>query len=112
MAQLVITAATTAASAVGKAGIGTIIAKTAASAATSFAAGAITNAIFGPRKRATEGPRIDSFSLQASTEGAGMPRFFGRARVAGQLIWASRFKQTKTTTIENTGGKGSGGSSV
>ncbi|MEM6415014.1 MAG: glycoside hydrolase/phage tail family protein [Pseudomonadota bacterium] len=112
MAQLVITAATTAASAVGKAGIGTIIAKTAASAATSYAAGAITNAIFGPRKRATEGPRIDSFSLQASTEGAGMPRVYGRARVAGQLIWASRFKETKTTTIENSGGKGSGGSSV
>ncbi|MEO0400312.1 MAG: glycoside hydrolase/phage tail family protein [Pseudomonadota bacterium] len=109
MAQLVLTTAASAAAAVGKAGIGAIIAKTAASTAAAFAANALTNAILGPRKRAVEGPRIESFSVQASTEGAGVIRVYGRARVAGQLIWASRFKETTNVTTETTGGKGGGG---
>lgn len=102
MAQLVLSAA----SAVGKAGIGTIIARTVASTAASYAAGAAERLIFSPRKRTVEGPRLDSFTIQASTEGAGITRVYGRARVAGQLIWAANFRETLAETTESSGGKG------
>ncbi|MGF1545145.1 MAG: glycoside hydrolase TIM-barrel-like domain-containing protein [Parvularculaceae bacterium] len=106
MAQLVLTAASNAAANIGKIGIGKALARTAASTAASFAASAATNALFGPRRRAVEGPRLESYSLQASTEGAGLARVWGRARLAGQLIWAARFKETVVETSENVGGKG------
>ena len=102
MAQLILSAA----SAVGRAGLGTILARTVASTAAAYAAGAAERLIFGPRKRTVEGPRLDSFTLQSSTEGAGVTRVFGRARVAGQLIWAANFKETVAETTESSGGKG------
>lgn len=102
MAQLILSAA----SAVGKAGIGTILARTVASTAASYAAGLAERLIFGPRKRTVEGPRLQSFSIQSSTEGAGVTRVFGRARVAGQLIWAANFRETLAETTESSGGKG------
>ena len=54
------------------------------------------------------GPRLSDVNIQASTEGAPIPRVFGRMRVAGQLIWATKFRETETTT-ETGGGKGFGG---
>ena len=66
MAQLILSAA----SAAGRAGIGTILARTVASTATSYAAGAAERLIFGPRKRTVEGPRLESFTIQASTSGS------------------------------------------
>ncbi|HVT24435.1 MAG TPA: glycoside hydrolase/phage tail family protein [Rhizomicrobium sp.] len=57
-----------------------------------------------------QGPRLSDINVQSSTEGAPIPRVFGRIRVAGQLIWASKFKETATTT--NTGGGKGFGSSV
>jgi hypothetical protein len=44
------------------------------------------------------GPRLSDTNIQASTEGAPIPRLYGRTRAAGQLIWASRFKETQSTT--------------
>src|SRR5262249_18285473 len=38
--------------------------------------------------------------------GAPIPCVFGRVRVAGQMIWATRFKETTVTTAESSGGKG------
>ncbi|OFW98701.1 MAG: hypothetical protein A3E78_12730 [Alphaproteobacteria bacterium RIFCSPHIGHO2_12_FULL_63_12] len=102
MAQLILSAA----AAAGRAGIGTILARTVASTAASYVAGAAERLIFGPRKRTVEGPRLDSFTIQSSTEGAGVTRVWGRARVAGQLIWAANFKETVAETTESSGGKG------
>lgn len=52
------------------------------------------------------GPRLSDVSITASTEGVAIPRVFGRMRLAGQLIWATRFKETAATTSTRTGGKG------
>jgi len=106
MAQLLLTAASGIGAAVSKAGIGAFLARTVATTAASFVAGYVDRAIFGPRKRKVEGPRLDGFQVQASQEGASVLRVFGRARVAGQLIWAANFKETVSETTESTGGKG------
>jgi hypothetical protein len=58
-----------------------------------------------------QGPRLSGINIQSSTEGAPIPRVFGRMRVAGQLIWATNFKETSNTATTHVGGKG-GGSSV
>jgi len=52
------------------------------------------------------GSRLSDTDLQTSTEGAPIPRLFGRMRVAGQVLWASRFKESSATS----GGKGMGAS--
>jgi GTA TIM-barrel-like domain/Putative phage tail protein len=106
MAQLFLTVASGAAAAVSRAGIGAFIARTAATTAASFAAGYVDRLIFGPAKRKVEGPRLESFQVQASQEGAPVLRVFGRARIAGQLIWAANFKETTSETVETSGGKG------
>ncbi|MEN0652563.1 MULTISPECIES: baseplate multidomain protein megatron [Hyphobacterium] len=51
-----------------------------------------------------EGPRLPDLRLQASTEGAPIPRLYGRARIAGQVIWAARY--TETATKDRAGSKG------
>jgi hypothetical protein len=90
MAQLALTAATS-------------IGRTLASTAASYAAGVADRLIFGPKKRKVVGPRLDTFQIQASTEGAPILRVFGRARVAGEIIWAANFKETVSTTTESSG---------
>lgn len=106
MAQLVLSAASSAVSAIGSAGIGAAVARTVATTAASFAASSLERLIFGPQKRSVEGPRLESFTVQASTEGASVLRVYGRARVAGQIIWAANFKETVSETTEQSGGKG------
>lgn len=101
MAQLILTAAT----GIGG-GVGGFLVRTVATTAAAYAAGYVDRLIFGPRKRAVEGPRLESFKVQASQEGAGVPRVFGRGRIAGQLIWAANFKETTSETTESSGGKG------
>ncbi|MEM9600562.1 MAG: glycoside hydrolase TIM-barrel-like domain-containing protein, partial [Pseudomonadota bacterium] len=56
--------------------------------------------------RVFEGPRLDSFHLQTSRDGAPMARVFGRARLAGQVIWASQVREIASE--ESVGGKGGG----
>ena len=56
------------------------------------------------------GSRLSDINVQASTEGAPVPRVYGRLRVAGQLLWASRFKESTTTAT--TGGKGAATAAV
>jgi len=53
-----------------------------------------------------EGPRLSSFQLQTSRDGAPMPRVFGRVRLAGQVTWASHIRESSTETP--IGGKGGG----
>jgi len=52
------------------------------------------------------GPRLSDVNIQASTEGAAIPRLFGRMRAAGQLLWATQYKETAVTTSTGEGGKG------
>ena len=107
MAQLLLTAAQGASGAAAKGGIGAFLARTVATTAASYAAGYADRLIFGPRKRKLEGPRLNGFQVQASQEGASILRVFGRARIAGQLIWAANFKETTSQSTEESGGKGS-----
>ena len=54
-----------------------------------------------------EGTRLDSLRITSSTEGAVIPRLFGRMRIGGNIIWATDFREEVNTTSQG-GGKGSG----
>ncbi len=41
-----------------------------------------------------EGPRLKELHVQASSPGAFVPRVWGAARLGGQVIWATRFRET------------------
>ncbi|HEX3484095.1 MAG TPA: glycoside hydrolase TIM-barrel-like domain-containing protein, partial [Micropepsaceae bacterium] len=75
---------------------------------------AIDNALFASNNRNTrESPRLADTAIQASSEGAAIPVVYGRVRVAGEIIWATRFKETAVTTSQSAGGgKGGGGTTV
>ncbi|MFS8039213.1 glycoside hydrolase TIM-barrel-like domain-containing protein [Xanthobacter sp. AM11] len=60
----------------------------------------------GGRTRRTEGPRLTDLDVTASTEGAALPRLYGRARLAGQVIWATRLKEVRKEETQSLGGKG------
>ncbi|PPB79751.1 putative tail protein [Albidovulum inexpectatum] len=53
-----------------------------------------------------EGARLDSLRLTSSTEGAVIPRVYGRMRIGGNVIWATDFREEKKT--KKSGGKGGG----
>ena len=55
-----------------------------------------------------EGPRLRDLDVMVSTEGAPIPRVYGRARIAGQVIWATALDEQITTRTETTGGGGGG----
>ncbi|MFD2250647.1 hypothetical protein FHS82_001602 [Pseudochelatococcus lubricantis] len=58
-----------------------------------------------------EGPRLADMDGLTSTEGAPVPRVYGRARIGGQLIWATRFEENvehEVTRSSARGGKGGG----
>jgi hypothetical protein len=73
-----------------------------------FAGSYIDNALFGAsgQGRASEGPRLANLQVTASTEGAPIPRLYGRARLGGQLIWADEIRETVVTTTSGGSGKG------
>ncbi len=50
------------------------------------------------------GPRLKTLHVMESREGSGIANVYGRMRVAGQLIWASRLKEIRRET--RVGGKG------
>ena len=54
-----------------------------------------------------EGARLDSLRITASTEGAVIPRVYGRMRIGGNIIWATDFREEVNTTTQG-GGKGGG----
>ncbi|MFG1347289.1 glycoside hydrolase/phage tail family protein [Xanthobacter autotrophicus DSM 431] len=60
----------------------------------------------GNRSRNAEGPRLADLDVMASTEGAPLPRLYGRARLAGQVIWATKLKEVKKEETQSVGGKG------
>lgn len=62
------------------------------------------NALLGALQPARQrGPRLEGLRLQSTAEGAPMGCVLGRMRVAGQVIWAARFLESRH---ENGGGKG------
>jgi hypothetical protein len=68
-------------------------------------------ALFAPsgQSRTYTGPRLSDLRVTASTEGAPIPRLYGRARVGGQVIWATELEEEVVTTETGGGGGGGGG---
>ena len=66
----------------------------------------IDQQMFGT-SRTVKGPRLSDLRVMTSSEGAPVPRLWGRMRVAGQVIWATDFEERRQT--ESQGGKGGGG---
>jgi hypothetical protein len=58
-----------------------------------------------------EGARLDTLRITSATEGAVIPRLFGRMRIGGNIIWATDFREETKTTTQG-GGKGGGGGKV
>ncbi|WP_374422704.1 glycoside hydrolase TIM-barrel-like domain-containing protein [Paracoccus sp. (in: a-proteobacteria)] len=58
-----------------------------------------------------EGQRLDSLRITSATEGAIIPRLYGRMRIGGNIIWATDFREETKTTTQG-GGKGGGGGKV
>lgn len=54
----------------------------------------------GPRS----GPQLSDLKVTASTEGAPIPRLYGRARLGGQMIWATDIEEQRVSS--GGGGKG------
>ncbi len=71
-------------------------------------AGSVIDRTLFSGKRQVEGPRLTDLDVMASTEGAPVPRVYGRARIAGELIWATRLEEVVATRDESAGGKGGG----
>jgi hypothetical protein len=71
----------------------------------SVVGGSLDRAAINALKPARQvGPRLDGLRVTSTAEGAPMAAVFGRARVAGQVIWAARFSER---AIEGrSGGKG------
>jgi hypothetical protein len=59
--------------------------------------------------RTHEGPRLRDLDVMVSSEGAPVPRVYGRVRVPGHVIWATALQEQIITRTETTGGGDSGG---
>ncbi len=82
-------------------GIGAVVGR----AAGGLAGSVLDRTLFGA-DTVSEGARLSDLGVQTSTEGAAIPRIYGRARIAGQVIWATDFEEV--VDEEETGGKGGG----
>ncbi|CAN1509821.1 Tip attachment protein J [Rhabdaerophilaceae bacterium] len=60
--------------------------------------------IGGGARRTLIGPRLSDLDGISASEGAPIPRAYGRVRLGGQVIWATEFEETRT--VEATGGSG------
>lgn len=75
--------------------------------------GLIDGALFGGMTRKNvQGPRLSDLDVMGSTEGAPVPRVYGRARISSQLIWATRLEEVISTRSESAGGGKGGGPRV
>jgi len=64
---------------------------------------AIDQKVLGGGSDAVDVGRIERFRVMGASEGSAIPQVWGRVRVSGQVIWASRFLDNVTRTG---GGKG------
>ena len=60
-------------------------------------------------QRIVDGPRLNDLRVLASTEGAPIPRLYGRSCLGGQVIWACNLTETVVPQSSATGGLGKGG---
>lgn len=109
MATLVLAAAGAAVGGAIGGGIAGIGAMALGQTAGAVVGGLIDQKILGGGSRAVTRGRASTLRVQASNEGAPIARVYGRMRVAGQVIWSTRFNEHLTT--EDYGGKGGGGPS-
>ncbi len=65
---------------------------------------AVDSALFSTHTT-REGARLADLEPQTSREGAAIPRVYGRVRISGQVIWATRFEEVVSETRDG-GGKG------
>ena len=101
MATLLLTAAGQAAGgALGIGGIGSVLGR----AAGGLAGAVLDQSLFGSGSRTLESGRLDDLTVQTSSEGAPLPRVYGRVRLSGQVIWATNFEEV--VSEETQGGKG------
>lgn len=56
-----------------------------------------------------DGTKLSDLKVTGSTEGASIPRLYGRARLSGQVIWATNLEEVAVTS-DSSGGKGGGSS--
>ena len=100
MASIILAAAGTAiGGSIGGAVLG-VSAATIGGAVGSLAGAAIDSwlvASMAPTQRIA-GQRLDTLQITASTEGAVIPRVYGRMRVGGNIIWATDFREETETT--------------
>ncbi|MDZ4093304.1 MAG: glycoside hydrolase TIM-barrel-like domain-containing protein [Paracoccaceae bacterium] len=64
----------------------------------------IDQRLLGSGSDAVEIGRMDRFRLMGASEGGAVAQVYGRTRIAGQVIWATRFQETTATS--GGGGKG------
>ncbi|MGF7160264.1 hypothetical protein FHS85_001887 [Rhodoligotrophos appendicifer] len=102
MASLLLTTAASAlGSSMGLSTIGTTLLQVGAAVAGS----AIDNALFGGGSGSTQvGPRLTELDVLSATEGAPIPRAYGRVRVGGQMIWATRLEEVIDKDTTESGG--------
>lgn len=68
---------------------------------------ATVSAILTPDQFSTnEGPRLKQSQITFAGEGDPVAKHWGRNRLGGNIIWATRFKETKHTDTTSNGGKG------
>ncbi len=91
----------------------TIAGATIGSQVGALAGGLVDQALFGGsgQSRTVEGPRLSDLRVMASSEGAALARLYGRARLGGQVIWATDHEEVATTEEVGGSGKGGGGGS-
>ncbi len=103
MATLVLSAA---GAAIGGSVGGTVLGLTTAALGKAVGAtigSAIDQKLMGAGSTTVQSGRVSALRIQGASEGATVPRVFGRMRVGGNVIWASRFVESKSTSG---GGKG------
>jgi len=61
--------------------------------------------ILGDGSEPVETGRVERFRVMGASEGTAVSSVYGRVRIPGQVIWATQFQETATTTG---GGKGAG----
>ncbi|WP_319528992.1 glycoside hydrolase TIM-barrel-like domain-containing protein [uncultured Cohaesibacter sp.] len=69
----------------------------------------IDSLLFSGGKDTTyEGTSLDSLKVTSSTEGNAINRAYGRARLGGEIIWATDLEEVVQTETQSSGGKGGG----
>ncbi len=68
----------------------------------------MSQSVMGGGSEIVETGRLDRFRLTETGEGAPVAMIFGRMRVGGQVIWASDFLETRSTSTTSQSGGGGG----